>query len=280
MDTTTTAPKTATARIETRPDYCTTHGDFEARRLDAAGLPTHQGEGAIIRAVWSGCPACRQEARDKAQALHEAKLKAAQRDLVARRFRDATIPARFAQCTFDAYKVDGAEQLKARDTCKAFAARFANVLERGNSLTLSGPAGTGKTHLGIATLRAVIDAGHTAVYRDAAAAVRYLKATYSAGCDYTEEQALMHLRAPDLLVLDEVGNQHDTHDEKRVLFAIVNARYAHLRPTILLTNLTGAQLKTWAGEAFHDRLLEGGLILPMNWPSHRPKVSTTRKPTP
>jgi DNA replication protein DnaC len=257
---------------ETSAMHCEFHGEYAAVALT---MPT-----AGFKPVWSRCPGCRAE---EAQALADRKALQTEADQrshaeqAGKRFEAAGLPLRFHECTFDSFQADTPEQQKALDTCKTFADRFQAVKSRGGSLTLTGGCGTGKTHLAGALVRYLTRWGFTALYREAGQAVRYLKATYSPGCPYTEDQALATFRTPDLLVLDEVGNQHDTPDEKRVLFSILNTRYANLRPTLICSNLTGPELRTWAGDAFHDRLLEVGAIIGMRWESQRPKVRRTPK---
>lgn len=250
--------------VATRPAQCEQHGAFEQRAIVPAG------DG--MTAIWSECPECATVRTERAREQVTARELEQRREAISKRFTDTATPPRFAGCTFANFLVESDDQRAALRASQLFAERFPTVLERGGSLTLTGPTGTGKTHLAAAALRAVTAAGFTGLYRLADAAVRYLKASYTPGNPYTEDQALAHLRLPDLLVLDEIGNQHDSADEKRVLFAILNARYAHMRPTLLVSNLTGDQLKQWAGQAFHDRLLEGGYVVPCQWPSYRPRV--------
>lgn len=244
---------------------CPEHGGYEQRAIVVPG--THGSAG-----VWSTCPKCVEKETGDRQAQATQRELEERRAILAKRFSDTAIPPRFAGCTFANYRADTVEQKHALRAAQLFAERFEAVADRGGSLTLTGPTGTGKTHLAAAALRAVTNEGRTGLYRLADAAVRYLKASYSSGCPYTEDQALQHLRLPDLLVLDEVGNQHDSADEKRVLFAILNARYSHMRPTLLVSNLTGEQLRAWAGQAFHDRLLESGVVVPCQWESYRPRI--------
>lgn len=259
------APSLKLPGVSIKVDRCPLHGVFEARALVEPGSNGSVG-------IYSACPQC-ESTRKAARTEHaEATALAERRSAIAKRFHDAAIPPRFNGCTFENFRASTDEQRHALRVVQSFAERFETVVKRGGSLTLTGPTGTGKTHLAAAALGAITESGATGLYRLADAAVRYLKASYSGGCGYTEDQALQHLRMPDLLVLDEVGNQHNSDDEKRVLFAILNARYAYMRPTLVVSNLTSDGLRQWAGQAFHDRLLEAGVVVPCQWESYRPQV--------
>lgn len=251
----------AAAFPDVREEDCARHGHFTSH-----AIAPPDGD---MRGIWSECPHCLREQGEERERLEVQRRQRERTEAITKRFTETAVPPRFAGCTFENYRASTDEQQHALRVTRAFAAKFQTVLDRGGSLTLTGPTGTGKTHLAAAVMRAITEAGHTGMYRLADAAVRYLKSAYNPGNSYTEDQALAHLRMPALLVLDEIGNQHDTADEKRVLFAILNARYSHMRPTLLVSNLTGDQLRQWAGQAFHDRLLEGGHIVPCQWPSYR-----------
>jgi DNA replication protein DnaC len=67
---------------------------------------------------------------------------------------------------------------------------------------------------------------------------------------------------------------------RAMLFDVLNDRYAEMRPTILIGNLTATELETYLGERILDRLRElGSVTVPFAWPSHRRWLSlrTTRR---
>jgi DNA replication protein DnaC len=53
------------------------------------------------------------------------------------------------------------------------------------------------------------------------------------------------------------------------LFDIIDKRYRDVKPTILISNLTKAELKGFLGERSFDRLREGGLWVDFLWESFR-----------
>jgi DNA replication protein DnaC len=59
-----------------------------------------------------------------------------------------------------------------------------------------------------------------------------------------------------------------------MLFDVLNARYGEMRPTVLIANLTAAEMEDYLGDRIMDRLLElGSATVPFTWPSHRRKAN-------
>jgi DNA replication protein DnaC len=69
----------------------------------------------------------------------------------------------------------------------------------------------------------------------------------------------------------QVGVAIGTDTKRRaMLFDVVNTRYREMRPTILIGDLTAAEMETYLGEFIMDRLLEtGSPIVFFTWPSDR-----------
>jgi DNA replication protein DnaC len=72
----------------------------------------------------------------------------------------------------------------------------------------------------------------------------------------------------DLLILDEFGIQIGSEHEKMLLFRIINKRYENLKPTILISNLSPAEIKNFEERIF-DRLKENGILLSFSSESNR-----------
>lgn len=252
------------AGSRTQPAHCETHGDYDQKVFPVLG-----------KELKSGCPECGRIIREKADAAELANKAMELRMSMERKLGAALIPKRFASKTLDGYVATTTEQRKALNTCRRYAAEFAQIAETGRCLLLLGKPGTGKTHLSVAIANEIMaKSSATAVYRTIGAVLQAIRATYDQSSDQSESQILASLISPSLLILDEIGvSKEKPNDfELTTLFAIINGRYEELRPTVIVSNLDGQSLPAAIGERCIDRLREGGVIvIPFEWESQRGK---------
>jgi DNA replication protein DnaC len=250
------------ARIQ--PAHCETHGDYDQKVFPVLG-----------RELKSGCPECSRIIQEKADAAQQANKAMELRMAMERKLGAALIPKRFASKTLDGYVAITTEQRKALNTCRRYAAEFAQIAETGRCLLLLGKPGTGKTHLSVAIANEIMArSSATAVYRTIGSVLQAIRATYDRTSDQSESQILASLISPSLLVLDEIGvsKEKPSDFELTTLFAIINGRYEQIRPTVIVSNLDAKALPDAIGDRCIDRLREGGVIvIPFEWESQRGK---------
>jgi DNA replication protein DnaC len=118
---------------------------------------------------------------------------------------------------------------------------------------------------------ALLDKNQTVLYTTVQRAIRRIRDTWSSETrSETEAQAIKALATCDLLVLDEVGVQAGSTSEQNLLFDVINERYNNRLPTLLLSNLTQAEVVAVLGERVIDRLREdGGKVITFDWQSAR-----------
>ena len=143
-------------------------------------------------------------------------------------------------------------------------------LDDANNIVLVGGPGTGKTHLACAIGNAVMESSLASVlFVPVSAMLRSIKETYRKASERSEQQAINDFCEPDLLILDEVGVQVGSEHEKLLMFEVLNERYQHMLPTILISNLPPDELEGFLGQRVMDRYRECGSVIAFNWASHR-----------
>ena len=184
--------------------------------------------------------------------------------------KDADIPLRFAGKNLENFIASTKRQEHVLGVATRYAECFHDALKTGRSMIFSGSPGTGKTHLAIGIALSVIRSGHTAKFISTINDIRRVRETFRKGSEETERQVIEAFSIPDLLVLDEVGQQYGTDGEKVTTFDLINARYEALKPTIVVSNLSIDGVRTHLGDRAFDRLREGGgVALAFDWESFR-----------
>ena len=152
---------------------CEVHGQYSGKKSTTFGF-THT----------ESCPTCLiieavQKAETKAQEEKNNQLRK-----IAKLKRDADIPHRFKECTFDNYIATTENQITALKICK----QTASSIQEGKlaSLVLLGSVGTGKTHLAIAIANASMECEYSATYTKVRELIRSVRATWSKNSSYSE----------------------------------------------------------------------------------------------
>lgn len=251
--------------IDEKTVTCEKHGEFTASLLQFPGQKEPR---------WTTCQECFREqmkAEEKEMAIQLGKENKERKIRFA--LGRAAIPSRFADRQFDNYVCENEGQQKAFNSAMRYAEQWEEVKAAGRCLIMVGKPGTGKTHLAIAIARAVLATDDVAMYVRASEAISKVTETYSRDIQKTERQALDGFAVPDLLIIDEVGRQRGTDNERMILFEIINRRYEEGKPTIIISNLDLVGLRNYMDEATEDRLREGGgRAIDFNWESYRSRV--------
>lgn len=234
---------------------CAKHGGYSFR----AFFDKQTGE--RVGAIGAACATCYEErkaADDEAEAM--------------RYFREdqaaAGVPLRYADAKLSAIE-QSANGNKVILEFLAYAKQFQNTPPT-SGLILLGPPGTGKTHLSCALVSSVVFRRKSARYVTAQGMIRAIRATWERGAEKSEGAVIEQHASPSLLVIDEVGVQVGSENERGLIFEVINRRYNALKPTILAGNCTLAELPKFIDERALDRMREGeGKALLFNWPSLR-----------
>ncbi|MFT3709109.1 MAG: ATP-binding protein [Archangium sp.] len=146
-------------------------------------------------------------------------------------FNDVHLPAVHAQASFDGYRVSNADQAKALQTAKDFALGW--PASRG--FILSGPVGTGKTHLLCATLKHLtVELGIKAAYVEISLLYSTIRRGFQDGKSGGE--IIGPLSQVEVLAIDELGKGRGSQFELETLDELIARRYNAGKITLFATN--------------------------------------------
>ena len=255
------------AKTESR--QCNNHGEYTATNM----FGNH----------WSECPECNRLQCERNAEAHQRELQRQledrKSDILKRNMAKSGIPERFQNRTLETYIATTKEQQYALSFAKDFAASFAGE-KTGQGAIFCGERGTGKTHIAIGVSSAIMrQYSRSAIFITVQRLIRSVRDTWSRESEKTESEVIRFFTEPDLLVLDEVGVQSGSENEKQILFDLLNERYQQRKSTIVLTNLTANECVAFLGERIVDRFREdGGVVIPFTWDSYRGKVEPESVP--
>jgi DNA replication protein DnaC len=134
-------------------------------------------------------------------------------------------------------------------------------------LLLVGHPGTGKTHLAVAALKALLHRGYEGLFFDYQNLLERIRSSYDAASGASDREAYRTTLEAEILLLDDLGAQRVTEWTQDTVTSIITHRCNHRKPLIATTNLpevqpTGAMseyaksLRDVIGERAHSRLFE------------------------
>ncbi len=148
---------------------------------------------------------------------------------------------RFLNRTFTTFQVTK-QNKKAVQIAKKYANNFADLLPKGgqadpgrNGLFISGPKGTGKTHLAAAIANQLMHQGIPVICMSSLDLLERIKRTFSKG-DVDEFSVLSVYKTVPLLIIDDMGKEPATEWAVSTIYNIINGRYESCLPTAITTN--------------------------------------------
>jgi DNA replication protein DnaC len=154
--------------------------------------------------------------------------------------RRAQIPARYQGCTLDTYQYNymgaDASLWHAFNQSRGFVTGYP-ATTNGNGLLFTGNIGTGKTHLAVGILQAlVLEKSVPALFCDYRELLKSIGNSYNPQVAATELEVLRPVFNAEVLVIDELGAAKPTEWVWDTVAHILNTRYNDHRTTIITTN--------------------------------------------
>lgn len=229
------------------------------RPLEPMGISLN-GRVAWVAARECACDGARAQRRDRelAQERQRASMAAAEAE---RRMDAAGIPRRFRAAEVDDRRILG------------YIAAFGEA--KGGGLYIHGKVGRGKTHAASALAMEFLDAGYLVVFTTAKDMLEAVKSTFDGRGDTAS--AMGRFSGCDVLVIDDLGKEDATEWSLGTVFAVVNARYEAMLPTILTSNYAPDELEERlarkgervTAEAIASRIAEVCAIVRLPGPDRR-----------
>ena len=247
------------------------------------------------------CPLCEGsgleivERPDGSRAARDCRCRVERR--AARMIARTRVPKRYEHCTLDSYETDFPSATRSLKQAWLTARKFVEgypLETRGTGLLLTGSIGTGKTHLGVGILQALVqERGATGLFYDYRELLKQVQNSYNRQVQATELEILAPVFNAEVLVLDELGASKPTDWVWDTVAHILNTRYNDRRTTIITTNyanaapLSGPQrvdggfareesLGDRIGERMRSRLQEMCVVVEMNGVDFRQTVNLAR----
>ncbi|NLK70900.1 MAG: ATP-binding protein [Clostridiales bacterium] len=156
-------------------------------------------------------------------------------------------------CSFKTFKLDYYKNIITSDGTNCYEA-MSHVLSycmkyayefslNSKSIFMLGNTGLGKTHLSLSIAEKVIEKGYKVLYDSIINYLRQIEKEHF-GRDTSGTDTLGLILDADLVILDDLGSEHDTSFYVSTIYNIVNTRLNKGLPTIINTNLTPQELES------------------------------------
>ena len=146
--------------------------------------------------------------------------------------------------------------------------KAAAAIAGGRSVFISGPCGTGKTHMALGLLfewyaRQLSARGPSdravGIFLPAAELFVELKQCYQN--DASEAEVLQRYSKADLLLLDDLGAEKISDWSRQIFYLIIDRRYREIRQTIITSNLSLGKISELVDDRIASRIAEMGEII-------------------
>jgi DNA replication protein DnaC len=221
------------------------------------------------------CPAC---CAERSAAKNREEEERRRQEILQGYISAARLPLRYQATSFHDYRTEQQAQKRILELCQRYVGSIASTGHPG-WLVLSGRPGTGKTMLMCCMAVDLAGSSVRSHYTTQAAMGREFRATYQRSAERSEAELFDHYANVPLLLLDELGAGSTEHTD-RLVFEVLDARYADNLPVVIATNHPRGALQEVVGERLFDRLTEEATFLAFDWESSRKPAGLRTRRTP
>lgn len=124
----------------------------------------------------------------------------------------------------------------------AYVKNYQKMLKENIGLIMYGPPGVGKSFMSFCIANYLLDSGMSVIAMTSNALITKIKEVSGFGSS-EESKFIKNIQKAKLLIIDDLGGEHNSEWSKSKLYEIIDARYRSGRPLIITTNLNLKQLK-------------------------------------
>ena len=149
-----------------------------------------------------------------------------------------------------------------------FPEQYHAIAKSDKGLFLTGPRGTGKTHLAVAIMRYICMAiAHRSVselqpisgmplFVSAPDLLLEIRDCFQENATNSEREIIEKYSSIPVLVLDDLGAEKSTEWSLQTFYTVIDRRYREMRKTIITSNLSIAELSEKLGDRIASRIVE------------------------
>lgn len=148
---------------------------------------------------------------------------------------DSLMDARFKECKFENFIISN-DNKKYFDFGRYYAYNFDEFKAENHGLLIYGDPGTGKSYLTFCIANYLLEKSIPVIACSVSTIIEKVR-EYSTFGSNKKGQFFKLLKQVDLLIIDDLGSEHNTEWINSVLYDVIDLRYRSNQPLIITTNL-------------------------------------------
>lgn len=181
------------------------------------------------------------------------------------------VPPRYLECSFDSFLCPPGRKAALQAT------KQVAVSNSSTGVFLTGPNGTGKTHLATAILReSLLNAQQNCRWIKLPNLLFEVKQAFKSSFHDSEQVLVQRFLDFDLLILDELGVSKITPWALQTLYLIIDGRSSNFKKTVFTSNLTLQDIEDNLDARFASRIVEMCKIVKVDGEDYRLLTKTNK----